>query len=799
LAILVISTPLFAKNNITIYGKIIEKENGKALPFATIIIHSKEKKILSGTTSSLDGSFSLENTGEVDCELKISFIGFRDTTLTLSKESSANSINLGTIALSGDMIALNSAVITSRVPLIEQKLDKIVMNVAEAIITHGSDALEILKKAPGVSIDPSGKILLNGSPVEVWMDGRPSNMTGADLESLLSGTDGSTIDKIEIIAHPSSKYDAAGSGGIINIRTKRNFAHGVNGSFRAGYTAAPYEKYYHQSDATLVINNRGVKNSTSFTYSPRFSNGFNRFTTMTDMGDGSITHSNSMMLKTFNGHTIKLSNDYFASKKSIFGFVVSGSLRDFTDSTDSSTGSEFYKDGSMIGSVSTKIVSRYKFDNISANLNYTHIFRDNQEITINGDYFIYDQNRSSDQYNHYFGASGFINRDPVIFKTYSEQLIKILSIKSDYEHSFGDKTKMEAGAKWARSKTDNDLIWKDKTDEIWIPNISQSTLFYYTEDVSAGYVNISNKISPKFNIKAGLRAELTQSTGEWITADTVTKKQYLDLFPTIFAGYTPNKIIRTSLSYSMRIQRPNFEQLNPQRYYIDATSSAQGNPNIEPEYIHQLNLSLGISQHFNFGINARFTNNNIVQTPSFDPLTGDKLLTWDNFGKLNMIGINATITEFPVKKWLIINSNIFVSHIESTLESYSTRSLFTQGNLSMAILLPKDAKIELSGFYQSGLPYGFFNIKPKSDFTFGVKKGVFKSKGTISLLATDILGTNYNRVSLTDNVFKKYEFEQRGRSRRVTLTFSYRFGQGKALKQRKVGNIEESSRVNSGN
>ena len=150
------------------------------------------------------------------------------------------------------------------------------MNVSEAVSTQGSNALDVLKKAPGISVDPSGNILLNGSAVQVWIDGRPSNLSGAELESLLSGTDGSTIDKIEIISHPSAKYDAAGSGGIINIKTKKSFAKGLNGSFKGSYTVGPYEKYYQGADGTLNLNYRSEKTNTSVTYSPRFNESFEK-------------------------------------------------------------------------------------------------------------------------------------------------------------------------------------------------------------------------------------------------------------------------------------------------------------------------------------------------------------------------------------------------------------------------------------------------------------------------------------------------------------------------------------------
>ncbi len=291
---LLIFTNLFAfgKSNVTIYGKVIEKENGKPLPFATVSIHSLNNVVLGGTTSENDGSFRLNKAIDEECIIKISFIGFKDSTFKISPASDPD-INLGVIELKTDAVTLKSAIVTSRVPVIEQKLDKLVMNVAEAVATQGSTALDILKRAPGVSIDPSGNILLNGSQVQVWIDNRPSHMTGTDLENLLSSTDGSTIDKIEIISHPSSKYDAQGSGGIINIKTRKNFAKGLNGSIRGAYGAGLYKKYYNYADGTLNLNYRNEKNNLSLSYNPRYNEGFFHFKTETEMENSNIVNSNT--------------------------------------------------------------------------------------------------------------------------------------------------------------------------------------------------------------------------------------------------------------------------------------------------------------------------------------------------------------------------------------------------------------------------------------------------------------------------------------------------------------------------
>ena len=191
-----------ARNNGVITGKVSEKGDGTPLPFATISIQDKGNKVLGGATSGDDGKFLIDKVIYGNCIVKVSFIGFRDTTFNVNISEAAQTIDLGEIKLKSDAVTLNSAVVIAKIPIIEQKIDKIIFNVSEAVSTQGSNGLDILRKAPGVSIDPDGNILLNGSPVQVWIDGRPSNMNSQQLELLLSGTDAATIDKIEIMAHP---------------------------------------------------------------------------------------------------------------------------------------------------------------------------------------------------------------------------------------------------------------------------------------------------------------------------------------------------------------------------------------------------------------------------------------------------------------------------------------------------------------------------------------------------------------------------------------------------------------------
>ncbi len=792
-----------AKNTVTIKGRVVEKTTQNALPFANVIIHTKTNQILCGTTTTDDGSFVLEKPSPSDCYLKVSYIGYNDTLVTIP--GNEGDLNLGILELSSNQQILKSASITARKPLIEQKLDKIVMNVAEVVSTEGSNLLDLIKKAPGVSVDPSGNITLNGANVQVLIDGRATHVTGADLESLLTGTEGSSVDKIEIISQPSSKYDASGSGGIINIKTKRNFAMGINGSIRGSYMAAPYKHgYYDGYDAATILSLRNNKTNSTISMSQRDYDGFNTFDTETLMSDGYRTISKTFMNRPSKGTNIKLSADYHIDQNNIVGFVIGGMWRKYNDFTDESTGNSLYLGNQLVQTTTSIINNSYNHDNYSANLNYSHIFSNQAEVTMNADYLLYESGRASYQQNNYQDPDNAMGRDTTIFKIDAGQKINIISYKADYEQDLFKEGKIEAGFKTAQTKTGNDLKWHDKIEQGWSLNQSNSSLFDYQEYISAAYISIGAKLTRKLSIKGGIRAELTNSRGEWYSADTTTKKSYLDLFPTMHLSYTPNSKLRLGLSYSSRIERPGFEELNPQKFFIDATSAAVGNPELMPQYSNQATISLGYGQHFNFAVNGLNVKQVIVQVPLFESGKEEKTILWDNFGEVNIAGLNISINEFPITKWFLINTNVNTSYRESKHIGYYNNSIVTSANYNMTFLCPYDIKAEFSGWYQSKAPYGFFTLKPRSETTIGIKKGLIHNKAILSIVINDIFKTNKSKVSFDKNPgvnqdIESYKFKSEYRSHRITISFQYRFGKGKTYKQRNVANIEEASRVNTGN
>lgn len=783
-----------------INGKVIEKNNGNPLPFATVSIINTENKIIGGATSGADGKFSMRDIIDGKCNVKVSYIGYRDTIFSITIEKNNTNINLGDVKLVSDATALNAAIIRVKVPIIEQKTDKIIMNVSEAVITQGNNALDILRKAPGVCIDPSGNIMLNGALVEIWIDGRPSNMVGSELNALLNGTDGSTIDKIEIIAHPSAKYDASGNGGIINIKIRRNLIKGISGSLKAGYTASIYETYYQNTDGTINLNYRSNNTNTSITYSPSYIENFNNFYSTTKYGNGQILEGTTESDKINRNNSFRVVNDYFINKNNTLGLIIKGYFNNSFDKTnDATTGSNLYNNGNLMERINTRIDNNDLIESLAGNLNYTHTFKGNKEITFDTDYGSYKINKESFHDNYYFDNLGEETRIPLLYRSCSDQLIKILSFKADYVQDIFKSIKFEAGMKYGQSKTDNNFIAENEYNNNWVINNQLSNKFNYTENIAAAYVSLAKQFGKKWSIKGGLRAEYTYAKGDWISAEMVTYQKKMDIFPTLFAGYSPNKNINLGFSYSKRIRRPNYNQLNPFRVFLDSNSSLEGNPNLKSQYSSLISLTIGIKQHFNFGLHGQFMNGVIIRNVHFNNQNGENNMVWENFGKQNFIGGDFSLTEFSVFKWLIINGNITLASVQNNYSDYKWNTLFAVANIYTTIILPEDIKLELIGLIQSRVPYGYFVVEPSKELSFGIKKSIFQNKGTLSINVNDIFNSRNNGAMLNNNLVKNYNYKSESNSRQVSLSFMYRFGTTKSMKRRRVGNLEEAGRVSNDN
>ena len=783
----------------SISGTVIDAATEKPIEFATVALIAPDSTIVNGTTTDSAGHFTIERIPSGEYKLMAAFIGYTSLITDLSAVPAREAV----LALEPDAEMLEEAVVTARRPVIEQKLDKLVMNISDAVSTEGSNGTDLLRKAPGVTIDFDGNVKLNGSAVAVWIDGRPSNLSGKELEVLLQSTDGTTIDRIEIMAHPSAKYDAAGGGGIINIVTKKNFMQGFNGSVNIGYGGMYFDRWDQSGDGSVNLNYRGRKTNTFLTYSARYDDMTAEMLSKSLYGaanEYTMSNSSQLLMRNFN-QMFRAGNDWYISDKDVLGAIVTGTFRNSSTGTYGDNFTEHLLGEDILGRLNSEITNTDDFNGVSANLNYTHTFdpAKMQELTLNADYSWYDignTSRQSDIPDPMITA--LIPLDSTIFRQDAAQRLQIWSAKADYQQLFWQTGLLEAGLKWSRTVTDNNSVREDFYNNIWNYNSNLSNIFLYDEQIAAAYISAAKSFGTKWSVKIGLRGEYTYARGDWRSAGEKSTKSYFNIFPTAFVSYMPTEKWRLAASYTRRISRPGYSQLNPFRTYMSANSYTEGDPDLNPQFSDQVSLTVGYGQHLNLSLLYQHNSNLIMQHPEVNPDNGEQRLIWENFGTQSLAGAALSVSELPITKWLNISANYFAaynSNISTSDDSYSDGSFLQSFYGSLNFLLPKEWKIEVGGFGSGNMTMGYMDIRPMYMLFGGIKKNLWDGRGTIALNVQDLLRSFRTSISSYTGDVLTYSIDQRINMQKITISFSYRFGTASNLRRRNVGNVEESSRV----
>ncbi|MDR0296228.1 MAG: TonB-dependent receptor, partial [Prevotellaceae bacterium] len=788
-------------NGTGIKGIIIDGTSSTPLEFSTVSLSDSTAKVLAVRTTNEKGEFILTTIPVGEYNLKVSYVGYAELTQPISVTEGQTEIDLGNITIEPDAQQLASVVVTAKRPTIERHVDKLVVNIANTIAADNSTAEELLKKAPGVTIDRDGNVMLNGRAVQVWIDNRPTHLSGQDLVALLSATDGSTIDKIEIIDNPSSKYDAAGSAGIINIRTKKNFLSGFHGNVRTGYTQylESEDGYFYGANASVNLNYRNDLISTFINYGIQHMEGFAKLTEdVKSENIGYQRYSSTLLNYNYTPQNIKTGIDFFIDKKNTIGLIGGFNLRG---------GKERDSGFAIVGPRNAPIEESVtigdntnSFRNATLNLNYTHLFGENSshDLTANLDYIYYATEPK--QYSHTDFSHFFPPKDTTeTFQNNSDQVTQVFSAKIDYTRPINGKMMMEAGGKIGYSRNDSEILRRDFTSTGgWQKTDSLSNAFEYDEVISALYANYSWQINQQWSAKAGLRWENTYTKGTWKSADSLTSQTYNDFFPTLFLGYNPHAMHNLSLSYTRRLQRPNYWQLNPFRRYAGAYTYIQGTSDLSPSYSNNIQLSYTAFQRWNIGMSFSHTKGMIIQVPEFDEDTGETGYVQGNFGQNYMTGIWVSASMLPLAKWWYFTTTVYGSHISNKDGEVNTQSWHSYINVNNTFLLGKTWSAEITGWMQSPTIWGYYDIKAQGSVSAGVKKTFADNKGALSLYLDDIFKTQSSNVTMSREGTVRYA-ENLWSSRAIRFSFSWRFGTMSApAKQRKVSQQEEVQRMGAG-
>ena len=784
-----------SQNPVVLKGKVLDKTDSSPLGWATVALIAKDSTIVDGATCSEDGSFSLEAAAG-EYSLSASLIGYQTETMSI-KLTSEQSSKPVSVLLSPDTQMLSGATVTERVKLVEMKIDKVVMNVSQSAFAQGSNALELIKKAPGVTIDKDGNVKLNGKSVAIWIDGRPSYLDGKSLEALLRSTNSESIDKFELMEHPSAKYDAAGQGGIINIKTKRNMLSGLSGSMGlggGGMYFSELESFPWQQSYWINLSYRTKKSNTFFSAYEGFYN--TPYQLLNKLDAGSFQQIGRTTLQDFyRNYNVKLGHDWFMDEKNTLGFIVyiPGDKDSFN--SKSSTTEQFASD-ELLHTSNSLIRNESRSLQTNVNLNYTHVFNPalSNEITANVDYYHNTSKSDNSQVDTSYLASSPEAKTLIYKNLNADKIYDVYSAKADWQAVVMGRFMMEAGGKWALSTTDNKSIEK----QTLIPDLNSD--FVYREHVGAAYVSLAGQLGPKLSFKAGLRGEYTNSFGDWTSSAQQTSRHYFDLFPTLFMGWQAAEKLNLNASYSRRIDRPGYTQLNPTKMYVDSKTYIVGNPDMLPQYSDNVNLGLMAGQHLAFNLGYNHASNTTSQLPSYEP-DGTQYLTWGNYGKTNLVYASVSVASLPVFKWMqwTLNLNGLFTNTKSDATGFERNNLTGQVYTALSFTPGKDWKIDFDARYSSPIMFGNYYIYPSFSSNLAVKKNFLDDRLTLSLRLDDIFRTSTNNIEIIDESGSGITsfIGQKYFSQKLLLDITWSFGKSTASKQRKVGNLEEISRAGS--
>ncbi len=816
----------FAQNKNGKISGTVTNADQKPIDAATIqLLNAADKKLVKVAVTDKTGNYSFERIADGKYVISISAVGFTKKMTDAVEISAARStVDVATTQLATASKAMGEVTVTAQRPLIEQKLDKTVVNVEASPSNAGATALEVLEKSPGVTVDNDGNISLKGKQgVIIMMDGKPTYLSGADLANVLRNLPASALDQIEIMTNPSSKYDASGNSGLINIKTKKNKAKGSNGTLTVGNTTSLFEKDGKTEltwKPTVSVNYNYKKNKINFfgnaVYNYREGRGKldieSRYYRDGKQID-SINRVNTSFRFRNNNYTLKLGLDYTPNKRNAYGVVLNGFL--FAGRPTPTTYTTYSDlNGNVFSRLDSKTTNKLSWSNFGTNFNYKHTFDSlGTELTLDLDYSHYKNVSDQLLSTGFFDGNYNKTSDSMYLKGHLPSTIDIYSMKSDFTHTYKNGLRLEAGIKSSYVKSDNlvDYLRQVGAGNPWYAD-SRNNHFIYKENINAAYMNVSRQVK-KWNMQGGLRMENTNTNGKQVSDNSSVTRSYVSLFPSAFISYTIDKKNTLTTSISRRLQRPNYQDLNPFTFFLDSLSYRQGNPYLTPQFSWNFELTHNYNGKLNTTLNYTKTNDVISNIIKRNRGTNNEIigfLTADNIASYSNMGI-AISAPVKFKKWWNANfyTNVYRNHYVGTYISNETSTptvvdldlAFTSFtfNINNSFVIGKGWNAELSGWYRYKTVEQLSLSYPMGQMNIGFSKNnLLKGKVSLRVNARDPF--NFQHYSgLTKYGTVDISIRNRWDNRQYGVNLTYRFGkpQGQTRK-RTSATEEEQQRVGAG-
>lgn len=774
------------KGNSKVFGFVVDESVSTAVEFANVALYTKDtKKVVDGTIADEKGKFSMNRVAAGEYNLVITFIGFTDKTIEVKVEKGKDN-DLGVIKLAQSVKQLDEVTVTAEKSMIEEKVDRLVYNAEKDLTSRGGDAADILRKVPMLSVDLDGNVSLRGtSNIRVLINNKPSTIVASSIADALKMIPADLIKSVEVITSPSAKYDAEGSGGIINIILKKSTLQGLTLNVDSGVGI-------RGSNLSLNGNYRqGKLGVTLGGFGRAFYNKSLVTLDQTTLRNGVSTLTNQSADASDNGlfGRYNLGFDYDLAKNQSLTASVAFGTRGFSRTQDF-TINQFTNN--VLSSTSYRNVdSRDASNSVDLNLDYIRTFKPSQEFSISGQY---SQNKLT---NNFFtdllgNAQELVSRQ----KNLNQNFNKEITLQTDFQTPIKQNQMFEVGLKTVIRQVDSDFEYlvANPTGSFSSDARNPAGLLNYSQNIAAGYVSYTLTTSNKYTVKVGTRYEYTTIEANDQKSDIVIPA-YGNLVPSVNISKSLGKASTLKLAYNNRIQRPGLQQLNPNLNISNPQSISVGNPTLRPEISNNVELSLSTNikkTYLNVSVFGRQTNNSItrISMPS-DTVVGAIITTFENIGKEQTFGTNIFGNFFLTPKWTLNGGvDLFYNYLEGQqtgLDGLSTKisndGIVVSGRLQSSISFKKGWAVQASGGFRGNRVQLQGSQGGMGMYSIGARKEFANKKGSIGLAAENFFGMKM-RSTLTTPMFNQVMVNNLY-NQNVKLTFSYKIGKMKFTESKK--------------
>lgn len=790
---------LFAQNT-EIKGQL-QDADGAAVVFANVVLHSAaDSSLVKVETTNETGIFQIRNVDAGSYFIKASYVGLPDFTQNEVVLTAGQSLDLGVLSFAPQAVELQQATVTATRALVEIKPDRTVFNVQGTINSVGSNAIELLRKAPSVTVDNNDNVnVLGRSGVRIFIDGKQLPLSGEDLNNYLRTLPAEQIDRIDIITNPGARYEAEGNAGIIDIRMKKDKNLGANGSLSGTYTRGQRNRYNLNAMGNYRSKKTNIFGTLGYGDNETFNNmNFTSFQNGLKLLETNESEDNRQF------YNYRLGTDFFVGKNHTIGFLVGGRNGESDGINEnkidiSQIGTENQIDSTLIANNS----SMSKRTQNTFNINYRYADKGSRTFNVDLDYGRYKNDYERFQPNQYFDEAG----EPLtnVTKSYVTPTdIDIYTFQMDFEEEMlGGK--LGVGTKLSRVTTEN--TFNVYNDEVNDANFiaEESNVFDYDENVYAGYLSFTRPITKKWSFSGGLRAEKTDAKGDLMSfqQDSITNLDYLSWFPNAGLTWSISRKHVLNFAYGRRINRPDYNVLNPFKNRLSEISFELGNPGLSPEIVNNFEIGYTLAYRYNFKLAYSQTDDQITRIigPDMeDPRAS--FISWRNLNTKKVVSFNASLP-FQFTKWWSAFFNFSASYINNQadysetiggtvdLQAYSY-NIFTQQTFNLI----GGFKGEVSGWFSGpGIWGGVFEYDESFSLNLGLQRKFFNNQLNVKLSANDIFyESGWSGVSR----FNGLESFGGGNwdSRTISLSLSYNIGNQNVKSRKRKTSIEsEAGRV----